>query len=101
MDIVVHHIKYSIGSRWKELGEKLLPKALMNQISSQMLSDDEGIVAVIHAWLHENGDDWEEKFLTPAQKTWRHLLMILDEIGEMDLADKIKDFAEPKEGDDD
>lgn len=99
---VVHHIKHTIGSRWKTLGKKLLPTALMNQITSLMLSDDEGIVAIIHAWLFEDGSHWSHNNLysTPAQRTWRNLLMIMDEMGEMDLADKLMDLAEPMKGDD-
>ena len=98
MENVVYHIK-RIGSRWKELGEELLSKALMNQIHNLMLSDDEGIVAVIHAWLHDDGNDWNDNYIS--HTTWRHLLKILDKMGEMDVADEVKNFAEPTKGDDD
>ena len=97
MENVVYHIK-GIGNRWKELGEKLLSKALMNQIHNLMLSDDEGIVAVIHAWLHDDGKDWEDNYIS--HTTWRHLLQLLEEMGETNVADEVKDFAEPREGDD-
>ena len=95
---VVHHIK-SVSSRWKELGKALLSEALMNQIHSLILSDDKGLRAVIHAWLHDDGKEWNDNYLS-YYKTWRHLLEVLDGMGEMELVDELSDFAEPLKGDD-
>ena len=61
----------------------------VDEIEAQEQSDDERLHALIDHWLQGEGDE---------QPSWRALVFNLDYAGETELADKIRQFAEPVSG---
>ena len=80
------------GVAWKVLGRKLFSDKLysyLDEIEGQHQSDDERLHALIDHWLHGEGAE---------QPSWRALIFNLDLAEETEVADKIRQFAEPVSG---
>ena len=76
---------------WKGLGRKLFSnnQSYLNEIEAQYQSDDERLHALIDHWLEGEGLQ---------QPSWRALIYNLDWAKEIEVADKIRHFAEPVSG---
>ena len=79
------------GVAWKGLGKMLFwnNPSYVNEIEAQEQSDDERLHALIDHWLEGEGNE---------QPSWRALIYNLDHAEETELADKIRQFAEPVSG---
>ena len=79
------------GVAWKGLGKMLFVnnQSYLDEIERQYQSDDERLHALIDHWLEGEGEE---------QPSWRALILNLDYAGETEVADKIRQFAEPVSG---
>ena len=80
------------GVAWRNLGKWLFfnkPDSYLDEIEAQYQSDDERLHALIDHWMESEGDE---------QPSWRALVFNLDLAEETELADKIRQFAEPVSG---
>ena len=64
-------------------------QSYLDEIEAQYQSDDERLHALIDHWMESEGDE---------QPSWRALVFNLDLAEETELADKIRQFAEPVSG---
>ena len=74
---------------WRELGEWLLSYSKLEAIQSQHVSDEACLRAMVETFLLGEG---------VYQPSWRELIHVLHEVGESQLAEKIKTNAEPQQG---
>ena len=79
------------GVAWRNLGENLFSnnKSYLDEIEAQHQSADEHLHALIDHWLQGEGAE---------QPSWRALVYNLDWAKETEVADKIRQFAEPVSG---
>ena len=80
------------GVAWRNLGRYLFwnkPNSYLDEIEAQYQSDDECLRALIDHWLEGEGQE---------QPSWRALIYNLDWAKETEVADKIRQFAEPVSG---
>ena len=90
------------GVNWRRLGKAILPcdltwseefnapLSLVDEIEIRHQSDEERLHAVVNRWLSSDG------FCT--EPLWRSLIWVLDHERETKIADKIRCFAEPVQG---
>ena len=74
---------------WREVGKQLLGYWNLEEIQRKYSSDEDRLQAVVQQWLEGGG-------LT--QPSWRILVWSLDRTGNIIVADPIRGFAEPPQG---
>ena len=77
------------GVEWTVLGRRLIPKDKYDEMKQlQDTSNENHLRAVVERWLgggHATGQE----------PSWRSLILMLDDYGQTQVADKIRHFAEP------
>ena len=78
------------GVEWAVLGRGLIPSDKYHQIEQlQDSSNENRLRAVVECWLGGSGK------ASGQEPSWRRLIWMLDDMGQTQVADKIRHFAEP------
>ena len=88
LSYVLEHVQ---GMHWRKLGKVLFYwdcVELLNEIERENTSDQDRLHAVLKHWLNRRGHP----------PSWRMLIHSLDKKGELTVADPIREFAEPPQG---